>query len=557
MPAKANIRDHASVPDWPYPSALALVACRARIGVLDALEMGVLFGRWGRSPERSRYLGWESLCSPQRLPLILRSCRLRPEQLRLSCRLGAWCPPAVKDCYAGDVTPRSRLRYCRLCLERGFHTPLFQLPWWNGCPIHRDEPLREACRCGALLPAGLDLDAARILICDACGADLIHPGRMLGLADSECEAGARDTWQAVVFDYRRWMAEVSTQFMMPLRMIVDDFGDSSILAAELLARANARLIIPATLQYHLDCSRAPRATAFGQMRDFAASNKPRLPQPLNFKTRAALVKACRRFYRALPITDRCFRGLLGASRHLRRRLRIRLIGDGPCAASGFITYDWNGKGTHPHEIGAFRLMGSLMRVERINGQPYLDFADEDFFTEPAQRLAREVLARWSGVRLPVKDDEDKPHLIEESFGEALKWLYEQCIVAAWADTRAECFDQARAGGVAGHVKDALMIYGQLIHVTAPIRIPPIEDPRVNSRPTPNRDHAYAIRTLPRGWACSVVHSIDRTGNEVYATVFGRTQRLALDTRRSRGIRTKWPLPDALRHPVREGKLPVY
>ncbi len=556
MPECAYIRHH--VPNWPYPSALSLVVCRARIGVLDAHEMGALFGRWGVSVEQPRYLGWESLCSPQRLPLVLRSCRLRPEQLRLSCQLRAWCPPAVKDCYAGDVTQWSHLRYCRLCLERGFHSPLFQLPWWQGCPIHRDESLREACLCGALLPAGLDLNAARILVCDACGADLIHPGRMLGLADSKCEAGASDAWQAIVTDYRRWMTEVSKQFPMQLRMIADDLGDSAMLAAELLARANARLIIPATLQDYLECRQTPRATEFGQMHDFVANDALTSPRPLNFKTHSTLIKACRHFYRALPITDRCFSGLLSAFRHLRRGLRIRRIGDGRGVVSGFKTYDWSGKGTHPHEVGAFRLLGSLVRVERVNGQPYLDFADAAFFDEPAQKLAREILEQWLGLQLPVTDPQPEPHLITQSLDTALRWLYEQCIVAAWADTQIECFNQIRAGGVVGYVDDAFFMDGRLVRVVAaPIKVGPVEEARLDKRPTPNRDHADAVRRLPRGWTCSVVKGIDRAGKEVYTAGFGRAQRLAFNASHSGGIHVKWPLPAALRYPVREGQLPVY
>lgn len=555
MLACAYIRHHGSVPDWPYPSALSLIACRARTGVLDNHEMGELFGRWGMSSERSRYLGWESLCSPWRMPLVLRSCHLRPEQLRLSCRLHAWCPPAVKDCYSGDVTQWSCLRYCRLCLERGFHSPLFQLPWWHGCPVHRDEPLRETCVCGVLLSAGLDLNADRILVCDACGTDLIHPGRMLGLADSECEAGAKYVWQAVVADYRRWMTEISTQFPMPLRMIADDFGDSAMLAAALIARANAQLALPATLQGHLDRQRVSHVMGLGQqIRDFVASDDLTLPQPLNFTTHSTLIKACRRFHRALPITERCFVDLQRAFRHLRRRLRIKLIGNGP----SFTTYDWNGKGTHPNEVGAFRLLGFLMRVDRVDGQPYLDFVDAGFFDEPAQKLAREILEQWLGLRLPVTDQQPEPCMIAQSLDAALRWLYEQCIVTAWTDTQIECFDQIREGGVVGHVDDTFWIYGRLMRViAAPVQIPPIEEARLDMRPTPNRDHADAVRRLPRGWACSIVKGIDRAGNEVYTAGFGRAQRLAFNTSRSRGIRTKWPLPDALRYPVSEGQLPVY
>src|SRR3546814_17219967 len=85
--------------------------------------------------------------------------------------------------------------------------------------------------------------------------------------------------------------------------------------------------------------------AHGQMRDFAADNALKSPKPLSFERLSDLIRACRHFDRAFPITEDCFSALNRATRHLRRRLRIRRIGDGPKANSDYIPYEWPGRGT--------------------------------------------------------------------------------------------------------------------------------------------------------------------------------------------------------------------
>jgi hypothetical protein len=45
------------------------------------------------------------------------------------------------------------LRYCRLCLVRGYHCIVHQLRWLTHCPLHPQQALRTHCRaCGKLMP---------------------------------------------------------------------------------------------------------------------------------------------------------------------------------------------------------------------------------------------------------------------------------------------------------------------------------------------------------------------------------------------------------------------
>lgn len=72
------------------------------------------------------------------------------------------------------------VRYCRICLNKGFHSSLFQIPWVEFCPIH-NQPLRNRCWiCQQPLEAVWDhWFVANPYACRSCRKDL---GTALGTA---------------------------------------------------------------------------------------------------------------------------------------------------------------------------------------------------------------------------------------------------------------------------------------------------------------------------------------------------------------------------------------
>lgn len=50
------------------------------------------------------------------------------------------------------------LRYCLVCLQKGFHSVMYQLLFLINCPAHTSETLRTACpKCGAKIPYQIDV----------------------------------------------------------------------------------------------------------------------------------------------------------------------------------------------------------------------------------------------------------------------------------------------------------------------------------------------------------------------------------------------------------------
>jgi hypothetical protein len=70
-----------------------------------------------------------------------------PEDVVMYARTNAYVPPPLPAWSRSTV-----LRFCRVCIAQGFHTPLFQLPSVVACPMH-DVALSECCpKCKAAIP---------------------------------------------------------------------------------------------------------------------------------------------------------------------------------------------------------------------------------------------------------------------------------------------------------------------------------------------------------------------------------------------------------------------
>ena len=226
----------------PLPSAFSLLAVPARLGVWDQAQLGALLGRrlTAASPP---YLGWRALAAHGTLERLSSSLNRRPESVRLGAELVRWWPPALRplQSHFNDPMTFERLRFCRACLLRGDHSPVFQLPWWTGCPVH-EEPLYEGCPdCHAPIPAGLPHAVpSRWLQCPHCRADLSDSALLAHLHAAPSRQNDGRWWQ-VLAGYRRWLAATqAVEWMLPWKVEGDgSFDEVAFLAVRHLVKCVA------------------------------------------------------------------------------------------------------------------------------------------------------------------------------------------------------------------------------------------------------------------------------------------------------------------------------
>lgn len=89
--------------------------------------------------DKDRWLGHFGKLLPEQLASAF---AITPEELELSMCMPYEINPTVFDV-------EYQLRYCPICMQKGFHCAVFQMQWVERCPIH-DVPLENRCRyCGA------------------------------------------------------------------------------------------------------------------------------------------------------------------------------------------------------------------------------------------------------------------------------------------------------------------------------------------------------------------------------------------------------------------------
>jgi predicted RNA-binding Zn-ribbon protein involved in translation (DUF1610 family) len=73
----------------------------------------------------------------------------------------------------GAFEQEDHLRFCKECVSLGFHSPLFQMPWIEECPIH-GSPVEDECpSCARKILYRIDSDALSLAYgCPACGGVL-------------------------------------------------------------------------------------------------------------------------------------------------------------------------------------------------------------------------------------------------------------------------------------------------------------------------------------------------------------------------------------------------
>ena len=206
MNTDGTLRLHFVRHPWPYPSAVSLLSNLARVHVLGRQDLAAL---WLSSPHAKRLA--DELAGMRRLvtdDCIAASLRLTAAEVSLAFDPTQWWPEALRTFAPAFVDP---LRFCPACLEEGYHSNLFQLPWWARCPMH-DVSLRSACpHCGGPL-TGLSLRAApaRALHCSDCNRSLVSTGALVDAA----RGPNADRWHLVVAAHRRWAVATSQAFVI-------------------------------------------------------------------------------------------------------------------------------------------------------------------------------------------------------------------------------------------------------------------------------------------------------------------------------------------------------
>jgi hypothetical protein len=545
-------------PLGPLPSAFALVAVPARLGRWSRQELAEALQR-PLSAQRAPMLGWSLLAERGVAERWGRALNRHPQAIRLGAELVRWYPPALRPLLQSrDPMRFDRLRFCRTCLHRGYHSPLFQLPWWDGCPVH-GEPLREGCpTCGSPLPAGFDHDCpGHWFECPDCGLDLADTACLTQLQD---RPGADEIarWWTVIADYRRWL-RATTQAHWPMLPQLRGEGDCSDFARS-AARALLRAVpAAASLQSHLRGD--PQGTSSrAWSRTFVERPQPPNVHELGFQSTREMQDRCAHFYGAMPITEESFAVLQHCHRHLRRRVGVNLVGHGsPKAEPGMVAYDWRGR--RPYEVQGFRLLTGLIRVERVDDVAYLDFGAVDLLLEPPTRLAHELLQLWTGVDLDSRRKWSQDHVLLLSLPHyirrarysnekpetapvarsAFRWLYERLIGESWHDVALECFSRAHQDGVV-----AWGVGSPPYDVRVPqrsIAFPIALKNNAGDEAHPLLEHARADRKRPRGWAAAVLQVDVTDGLETNIALLGRSAPEPFSPPYSSSFTARWLWPE--------------
>ena len=188
------------------------MGCHARINVLERKE---LLAQWlpttkiGRVEQRLYREAIPDIVGVERL---CRTFHLVPQTIPWAFDPQTWWPTSLRS-----VAKRmpSHLRFCRECIHQGYHSELFQLPWWHTCPIHR-EVLHEHCpNCAVRISAGLGLtregEPKQLFHCRHCGFDLASSAAIVAASHD----GVPDVLHRVVSVHRQWAHDVDARYLVP------------------------------------------------------------------------------------------------------------------------------------------------------------------------------------------------------------------------------------------------------------------------------------------------------------------------------------------------------
>ena len=551
----------------PMPSAFALLAVPARMGVWGRQDLAALLAH-KHSVHSPPYLGWRAISQRPAITNLAICLNQRRGVVRMAADLWRWWPPCLRALLGHrDPTTYGRLRFCEACIRRGDHSPLFQLPWWRGCPVHAGE-LRKGCpECGAAIPAGFrPATPSSWLTCTKCGHDLCDQALLAHLHD-EPSRQKNNLWWHVIGAYRGWLsATQQANWALEWQVQGDDTGTFENLAE--LAVRHLLTRVPATglLKPHLDSPLHEGASVKGVWsRSFVEHLQPPQVKTLGFASHQQMRLNCRHYYGALPINEGCRRVLAACHRHLLRRLKIRVLGPGaPNGCQGAIIYCW--QGPRPLPVVAFRLLTDLVHADRVGGVAYLDFRAVGLLLEPPVYLAQRILALWTGEDLedlrswprdlqrlvfnpgwlarthPKASTRDREPVPMQS----LNWLYDRLIVESWRDVANECFSRARPDGVIAWAAlnavdprfpppERLVFHTEPLHVVAD----------TSEAHHPLLVHARQVQMQPRTWAAAVLQTSRGATTPTYAALVGRATREPFAPEQESSFKAEWTWPEEL------------
>lgn len=196
---------------WPYLSAVSLLSNIARMHVLDRYALAAVWQAGPSAKKLANQLGsMRRWVTDER---IGESLRLKVSEVPLAFDPTHWWPEALRTFAIPFADP---LRFCPACLEQGYHTHLFQLPWWQRCPVHDLHLLSECPSCGgALVGLGLRAPPKYALHCSSCSRDFVDTCALANAVRSPIA----ERWHTVVGAHRRWSSAVSRVFVVAPKLL--------------------------------------------------------------------------------------------------------------------------------------------------------------------------------------------------------------------------------------------------------------------------------------------------------------------------------------------------
>lgn len=207
-----------------FESLWSIVHKFAHLNRAGAVDVRIILGRakWAKKLERGAFywnegqvdLHYLGCLDPNRLAQRL---GLSQRQVEWS-EAAAYALPAFESDNKLLVATWPHLSYCPECIQKGFHSSLYQLRWIVRCPIHDGSLVNRCPGCGEFIPYQLFPKALVNPYGCKCGRvlwqarDAMHWPRPLDATE-----------EGVLAEYARWSAEVHHQPALAFR----EFGFSA------------------------------------------------------------------------------------------------------------------------------------------------------------------------------------------------------------------------------------------------------------------------------------------------------------------------------------------
>ncbi len=162
----------------------------SRLNYLHRPDFFAAFGlRFQKRDDLSKLLTF----SPKRMHSMTSAAGLS-KGITDSWSVDAWQPFTTKGLW--EHVPWT-LRACGTCLRYGYHSTLFQMPWIDRCPWHREQLITQCRRCDRPLLAGFS-EGKDLLQC-TCGIDYVDDRAIL-----KTDIARTSEREAFIRQYLRW-----------------------------------------------------------------------------------------------------------------------------------------------------------------------------------------------------------------------------------------------------------------------------------------------------------------------------------------------------------------